>query len=90
MSGNDALTVLTATHSGTYKLRAEHGRLVSVEPWEGDPDPSIIGQSLMGAADGPLRIRRPAFRRGWLDALGKESSRADGKRGAAVCGASLG
>jgi len=50
-----------------------------MEPWEGDPDPSPIGRSLVGTVQGPLRIARPAVREGWLrDGPGS----ARGKRGA--------
>jgi biotin/methionine sulfoxide reductase len=58
--------VLTATHWGTYYVSRHAGRLSKVEPWEGDPNPSPIGESLVSAVQGPLRIRRPAIRQGWL------------------------
>jgi biotin/methionine sulfoxide reductase len=61
-----AETTLTATHWGTYRISTESGKLVAVEGWEGDPAPSAIGQSL-SAVEGPLRITRPAIRRGWLE-----------------------
>jgi len=32
--------LLTTMHWGTYDVRAENGRLVGVEPWSSDPDPS--------------------------------------------------
>lgn len=58
---------LTATHWGTYYVTETDGRLVKVEPWEGDPDPSPIGESLLNVVQGPLRVRRPAVRKGWLE-----------------------
>ncbi|NSZ66582.1 molybdopterin guanine dinucleotide-containing S/N-oxide reductase (plasmid) [Agrobacterium tumefaciens] len=70
---------LTATHWGTYLVETENGCLKAVEPWAGDPDPSPIGQSFVGAVDGPLRVSRPSFRREWLEHKG---SRAAGRRGA--------
>jgi biotin/methionine sulfoxide reductase len=59
-------TTLTATHWGTYRVQTDNGRLVAVDGWQEDPAPSPIGQSL-SAVQGPLRIARPAVRRGWLD-----------------------
>ncbi|WP_426437025.1 molybdopterin guanine dinucleotide-containing S/N-oxide reductase [Bradyrhizobium genosp. P] len=60
-------TTLTATHWGTYVVSSENGRLTDVEPWSGDPDPSPIGRSLIGAVDGPVRVARPSVRREWLE-----------------------
>ena len=51
------------------------GRLVALHPLDGDPDPSPIAQNLLDAVDHPLRIRRPAVRRGFLDEV------ASGERG---------
>jgi hypothetical protein len=45
-------TLLTTMHWGTYDVRAENGRLVGVEPWSGDPDPSPIGKSMLGTVQG--------------------------------------
>ena len=63
----DATVSRTMTHWGTFDLTVQHGRLVNVAPVSEDPDPSDIGQSLHELADHPLRIRRPAVRRGFLD-----------------------
>lgn len=71
-------TLLTTMHWGTYEVGAENGRLVSVEPWSGDPDPSPIGSSMLGTVQGDLRISRPAIRRGWLEG---NRSGASGRRG---------
>jgi len=60
-------TLLTTMHWGTYEVRAENGRLVGVEPWSGDPDPSPIGKSMLGTVQGELRVARPAIRRSWLE-----------------------
>lgn len=56
----------TLTHWGAYEIETEDGRIVAVHPFADDPDPSPIGQS-MTAADHPLRVRRPAVRRSWLE-----------------------
>lgn len=49
-------TLLTTMHWGTYEVSAGNGRLVSVEPWSGDPDPSPIGRSMLGTVQGDLRV----------------------------------
>lgn len=56
----------TLTHWGAYEIEAEDGRITDVHPFPGDPDPSPIGRS-MRAHDHPLRVRRPAVRRSWLE-----------------------
>jgi biotin/methionine sulfoxide reductase len=56
----------TLTHWGAYEIEAEDGRITDVHPFPGDPDPSPIGLS-MRAHDHPLRVRRPAVRRSWLE-----------------------
>lgn len=57
---------IIATHWGTFRPEVQDGRLVGIRPFERDPDPSPVGQSFVGAVDGPTRIRRPAIRQGWL------------------------
>ena len=57
---------LLLTHWGAYRARVEQGRLTALAPMEGDPAPSLIGQSVAGALDDPLRIRQPMVREGWL------------------------
>ena len=56
----------TLTHWGAYELETEGDRITAVHPFPGDPDPSPIGQSLLDH-DHPLRVRRPAIRRSWLE-----------------------
>lgn len=56
----------TLTHWGAYELEVEEGRVVEVHPFPGDSDPSPIGRS-MTDHDHPLRVRRPAVRRSWLE-----------------------
>ncbi|MGY6635442.1 MAG: molybdopterin-dependent oxidoreductase [Alkalilacustris sp.] len=58
---------LTNSHWGSYWVDTEAGRVTGLRPLEGDPDPSPIGAGMVGLLDDPLRIRRPAVRRGWLD-----------------------
>ncbi|MGZ5227219.1 MAG: molybdopterin-dependent oxidoreductase, partial [Burkholderiales bacterium] len=59
--------MLTSTHWGVYDVIVEGGEIVRVAPFDKDPDPSAIGQSLPGAVTGPTRIRRPAVRRSYLE-----------------------
>lgn len=58
---------LTAFHWGTYRVRASGGTLQGLVGFEEDPDPSAIGSGYLGTLDGPTRITRPMFRRGWLE-----------------------
>ncbi|MBV9521435.1 MAG: molybdopterin-dependent oxidoreductase, partial [Alphaproteobacteria bacterium] len=59
--------ILTTTHWGAYRIETRDGRVVHVEPFELDPEPSPIGQSLLGALDHPCRLTRPMVRKGWLE-----------------------
>ena len=67
--------MLFSTHWGTYEAVVESGRLAGVRDWEGDPDPARIGPGIVEAVHHPVRIRRPAVRRGFLE-HGPESDRA--------------
>lgn len=64
----------TSTHWGAYRPVVQQGRLAAMQPAPWDSDPSPIGQSMPGAIDSPTRIRRPAVRRGFLDAKTRHSS----------------
>lgn len=74
----ESRTLLTTMHWGTYEVSAQNGRLVGVEPWSGDPDPSPIGRSMLGTTEGNMRVARPAVRRGWLEG---DRSPGRGRRG---------
>ncbi|MCC5858967.1 MAG: molybdopterin guanine dinucleotide-containing S/N-oxide reductase [Ectothiorhodospiraceae bacterium] len=69
---------LTSTHWGTYRVHTEAGRVKRLSGFEEDRDPSPIGQGIVDVLDGPLRIRRPMVRRGWLE---QGPGGADGARG---------
>jgi len=71
--------MLTSTHWGVYDIAVENGEITRVVPFQADPDPSPIGQSLLGTVTGPTRVRRPAVRRSYLEG-GPGTSR--DKRGA--------
>lgn len=56
----------TAAHWGVYEVERGDGG-VSLRSLPNDPDPSPIGLHMLEATRSPLRIARPAFRRGWLE-----------------------
>ncbi len=58
---------LTACHWGIYEATGE-GSGLALQAFSRDPSPSPIGLSMLDAARGPLRVRRPAIRRSWLQA----------------------
>jgi biotin/methionine sulfoxide reductase len=59
--------MLTSTHWGVYDVRVEGGHITQIAPFDRDPDPSPIGQSLAAAVTGPTRVRRPAVRTSYLE-----------------------
>jgi len=59
--------MLTSTHWGVYDVTVENGEVTRVTPFDKDPDPSPIGLSLCGTVTGPMRVRRPAVRKSWLE-----------------------
>ncbi len=60
------MTHYTASHWGIYRVRND-GAAPRLDPYEGDPDPSPIGAHQVALNDAPLRIRRPAVRKSWLE-----------------------
>lgn len=71
--------MLTSTHWGVYDVTVERGQITRITPFDKDPDPSAIGQSLITGVTGPERIRHPAVRKSYLEG-GAGAARA--KRGA--------
>ena len=63
---NDRL-VRTASHWGAYWAKVRDGRVVGVEPFEKDENPSPLAASLVQAVYDPSRIDRPYVRKGFLD-----------------------
>ncbi len=55
-----------SSHWGASSGRCENGRL-EIRPHPDDPHPSPLLSNLSAVADSPVRIRRPAIRRGWLE-----------------------
>lgn len=58
---------LTSSHWGTYRVHTKDGSVTALEGFERDEDPSPIGRGIVGTLDGPLRIKAPMVRRGWLE-----------------------
>lgn len=53
-------------HWGAFTAVVEDGRLVRCEPFEADPQPSAMLQSVAPMVYSDRRIQRPAIRRSWL------------------------
>ncbi|WP_190295603.1 molybdopterin-dependent oxidoreductase [Halotalea alkalilenta] len=68
-----------AFHWGLYEVENAMTDGVTVRPFHRDPAPSPIGLYAADPALSRARIRRPAVRRGWLEA--KRGGRDDGFRG---------
>ena len=64
--------VISGTHWGPFYPEMTDGRLSGVTPFELDPNPSPILNSIPDMADHPCRILRPAVRRGYLQSNGEE------------------
>lgn len=56
------------SHWGAYSVLVDEGRIVGVEPFAGDPDPSEIIHSVPAWADPYRRVLRPMARPSWLAA----------------------
>ena len=57
---------LTAAHWGVYEVEYDDkGQASKLHPFSRDPDPSPIGLHMLSDEVARLRVRRPAFRKGW-------------------------
>jgi biotin/methionine sulfoxide reductase len=54
------------THWGAYRAHTQGGRLLALDPLDGDRDPSSIGGSIPGALTDGMRITQPMVRTSWL------------------------
>jgi len=54
------------SHWGAFLAEVANGRIVSVRPFERDPDPSPLIEAIPDAVHSPTRIARPMVRRRWL------------------------
>jgi biotin/methionine sulfoxide reductase len=64
---------INGAHWGMFHPHVEDGRLVAVEPFERDPNPSDLIRGMPAAVHALNRVAQPAIRRGWLD--GKKGGR---------------
>jgi biotin/methionine sulfoxide reductase len=62
-------------HWGAYTALVENGRVVGCEPFARDPAPSAMLDAIPAMVHSPLRIARPAVRKGWRN--GKPRTGAD-------------
>ncbi|MBK3843201.1 molybdopterin guanine dinucleotide-containing S/N-oxide reductase [Paraburkholderia aspalathi] len=58
--------VPSLSHWGAFEAVVENGRLIRCEPFRKDPAPSRLLNSMVEQVYSPLRVLRPAVRRGWL------------------------
>ncbi|MDE0156897.1 MAG: molybdopterin-dependent oxidoreductase [Gammaproteobacteria bacterium] len=59
--------VPVSSHWGNYLAEVAQDELVAIHPYASDPDPTPIGQSLLNAKDGNVRIPQPMVRHGYLE-----------------------
>ena len=57
---------ISLTHWGAFSAGMEAGDIASVEPLDGDADPSPLLGNLVGSLRNSARVAGPAVRRGWL------------------------
>ena len=55
------------SHWGAYSILVDEDRIVGVEPFEHDPAPSPINQSVCEWAQSERRVSTPLVRTGWLE-----------------------
>ncbi|MGH2561628.1 MAG: molybdopterin guanine dinucleotide-containing S/N-oxide reductase [Thermomicrobiales bacterium] len=55
------------SHWGAFEAAVEHGAVVDVRPFVGDPDPSPILKNISGSIRHRARVEQPMVRAGWLD-----------------------
>ena len=54
------------SHWGAFLAEVEDGRVVGVQPFERDPDPSHLIGAIPDAVHSQARIAQPMVREGWL------------------------
>src|SRR5262252_1718172 len=54
------------SHWGAFTAEVEGGRVVGVQPFERDPDPSKLIDAIPDGVHSKLRVMRPMVREGWL------------------------
>jgi len=64
---SDSNLTPTCSHWGNYLVETEAGSITAIHPYDEDPDPSPIGQSLLNVLDKGARIPQPMVRAGYLE-----------------------
>ncbi len=57
----------TVSHWGAYTVEVSDDKVVSLNNFKEDTDPSSIGQGIIDVIDGPTRIKAPMVRESWLN-----------------------
>jgi biotin/methionine sulfoxide reductase len=70
---------LTSSHWGAYEVVRRDQRPVGLAAFRDDPSPSPIGPAMWDAYRSPLRVLRPAVRRGFLDRAAGDPRRGEGR-----------
>ena len=55
----------TSAHWGSYYPKVKNKKLISLEPYEKDENPSLISEGMIDAVNDKLRIQNPCVRAGW-------------------------
>lgn len=58
---------MTTSHWGMFRAETEGGKVTALHAFEGDKDPSPIGQGILDTLDAPSRIKAPMVRKSWLE-----------------------
>src|SRR5271170_1733955 len=61
-------------HWGAFTALVENGRVIGCEPFARDPAPSAMLAAIPAMVHSPLRITRPAVRKGWHEGRGRTGS----------------
>ena len=56
-----------SAHWGAFTAQVKEGRVVGVEPFEADPNPTPILQGMPDALYHECRVAEPMIRKGWLE-----------------------
>jgi biotin/methionine sulfoxide reductase len=65
----------TLSHWGAYTALVQDGRLIGCEAFPDDPAPSSLIHAMPAMVHSPLRVAKPAVRRGWLESRGTPERR---------------
>ena len=55
----------TSAHWGSYYTKVKNNKLLSLDPYEKDENPSLISEGMIDAINDKLRIQNPCVRAGW-------------------------